>query len=63
MNKIVFGETNASRQEKGLPHDEENPLVQASQMIECHTPLKKLASKYRDDFVLVTGNKQVLEVS
>ena len=38
-------------------------LVESKHMIECHTPLKGLVPKYADEYVLITGNKEVLQVS
>jgi len=31
-------------------------------MILCHTPLKQLVPKYKDDFVLVSGEGSILDI-
>ena len=38
-------------------------MLKPSQMICCHTPFKKLVPELADEFVLVTGIKDVMRVS
>lgn len=42
--------------------EEEIVPLTADQMICCHTPLKKLVPFLGDKFVLVSGNKDVMDV-
>ena len=51
VNRRMFGK------EAEGPH-----LLSASQMICCHTPLRKKVPAFGDKFVLISGNKDVMEV-
>ena len=40
----------------------EDTLLDPTQMICCHTPLRERVSEFQDKYVLVTGNGSVLSV-
>ena len=54
VNKRMF--------ERTEPLKKDDYLLQPDQMIVCHTPLRKLAPKLNDKFVLVTGCGNPLRV-
>jgi hypothetical protein len=49
VNQIVWGE-------------KRNFRLTEEQMILCHTPLKNLKREYSDDYLLVSGMGEVLEI-
>ena len=53
VNRIMFGSEHGS--ECGL-------AIRESQMIECHTPLKKLVHEFADSPILVSGSGKIVEV-
>ena len=54
VNRRMFGRT--------APQGEDDLLLDPSQMICCHTPLRRLVPEFKDKYVLVTGNKDVMSV-
>ena len=53
VNKIMFGSEGGT--DCGL-------AIRESQMIECHTPLKKLVPEFADSPILVSGSGKIVEV-
>ena len=63
MNNIVFGETRAkSGGFDPFGKDDEQHMLVGDQIVQCHTPLKKLLPEYHDKFVLVAGINDTIEV-
>ena len=63
LNEIVFG---AAAAKAGgfdpFTDDAEQPMLDGTELVQCHTPLLKLLPEYHDKFVLVAGIKDTIDV-